>query len=482
MPVPVVSVAEMRAWEQASWKAGRSEREVIEEVGRLLASRVCRLTRTGDRVLILAGRGHNGDDARCAQPHLKERLVELLSIHDPGEALPALDAALARRPALVVDGLFGIGLNRPLDGDWLAVVERVNAARRPVLAVDVPSGLDAETGEPLGGAIRARWTVTLGAPKAGLLRPAAWEFTGRLEVEPEIGLVSCPVAIRLAWVLGDEFTRFPPERPVAGHKGSFGHVLILAGSPGYHGAAVLAARAAQRARPGLITLGTLPEVYVPVASQLQAVMVDDWAVALRKLRGCTAVLVGPGLVALEGSSALRESVIGLWRDATVPVVVDASALEWLPDGWVDSTAPRVITPHPGEAARLLATSVAEVQADRVRALRLLSRRYGGCVVVLKGYQTLVGSGGNPICVNSSGDANLGQGGSGDVLAGYLAGLIAQPQLQADLALTLCYGVWQHGATADALSSERRGWTPEDLVNRLGEARGGSRGEASSAYQ
>lgn len=468
MPVPVLTVAQMRAWEQASWEAGRSEREVIERVGRLLAARVLRLTREGDRLLILAGRGHNGDDARCAQPHVAGRVVELLNITDPHTALAKVRIALGRGPALVVDGLFGIGLNRPLDTEWLAVVHHVNSSGLPVLAVDVPSGLDADTGAPLGGAVRARWTVTLGAPKAGLLKASAWEFTGRLEVEPEIGLVPCPSAGELWWTLPEDFAGFPPPRPVAGHKGSAGHLLILAGSKGYHGAAVLAARAAQRAHPGLITLGTAPEVYVPVASQLQAVMVDDWVAAQRKLPDCTGVLVGPGLAAPEASASLREMLAEVWREAPVPVVVDASAHDWLPPDSPAAHAPRVITPHPGEAARRLGIRVVEVQADRPGAVRELSRRHGGCHVVLKGYQTLVGSAEGRLDINSSGDATLGQGGTGDVLAGYLAGLLAQPSLQGDVPRTVRYAVWQHGAAADWLSGHHANWTPEDLAERLGE--------------
>lgn len=468
MPVPVLTVAQMRAWEQASWEAGRSEREVIERVGRLLAARLLRLTREGDRVLILAGRGHNGDDARCAQPHLAGRLVELLNVTDPRTALTEVHTALARGPALVVDGLFGIGLNRPLDRDWLAVVHQLNGSGLPVLSVDVPSGLDADTGAPLGGAVRARWTVTLGAPKAGLLKASAWEFTGRLEVEPEIGLVPCPDSGELWWTMPEDFVGFPPSRPVAGHKGSAGHLLILAGSKGYHGAAVLAARAAQRARPGLITLGTAPEVYVPVAAQLQAVMVDDWAAAQRKLPVCTGVLVGPGLAAPELSTSLRETVANLWLEAPVPVVVDASAHDWLPTELPATRAPRVITPHPGEAARLLETTVVKVQAARPGAVRALSRRYGGCQVVLKGYQTLIGSAEGRLDINISGDAALAQGGTGDVLAGYLTGLLSQPALQADVSRTVRYAVWQHGAAADWLSGRHANWTPEDLTERLGE--------------
>jgi hydroxyethylthiazole kinase-like uncharacterized protein yjeF len=157
----------------------------------------------------------------------------------------------------------------------------------------------------------------------------------------------------------------------------------------------------------------------------------------------------------------------LWRDSQQPVIVDASALDWLPLDPVPRNAIRVITPHPGEAARLLRSTAQQVQADRVRALRDVSRRFGDTWVVLKGHQTLIGRSTGEIFVNSSGNPHLAQGGSGDVLAGYLAGLLAQPALQADPLKTIRYAVWQHGASADHLSQTRPNWIVEDLVEELG---------------
>jgi NAD(P)H-hydrate epimerase len=467
MPAPVLSVAQMRAWETASWQAGRSEAEVIARVGSLLAARLRALTRPGDRLLLLAGQGHNGDDARAAVIHLRDREVDLLTVRDPESGLAELREALARRPAWIVDGLFGIGLNRPLSPAWLALIEAINASAMPILAVDVPSGLNAQTGETFGAAVRAQITITAGAPKIGLLQPAAWPYTGRLVVEPDIGLIPAPGEAELWWTLPVDFAGFPPAPGVVGHKGDRGHLFILAGSPGYHGAAVLAARAAQRARPGLITLGTTPETYLPAAAQLQAVMVDHWPSVLARLPRASACLAGPGLAAAELPAALREAVIGLWRTATVPVVADASALDWLPAGRETAPAPRVITPHPGEAARLLGVSPAAVQRDRPAAVRTLSQSRGGCWVVLKGFQTLIGRERGPVWVNSSGDAALAQGGTGDVLAGFLAGLLAQPKLAADAEHTLRYAVWWHGAAADQLSAATAGWIPDELAAALG---------------
>lgn len=457
----------MRTWEATSWQAGRSEAEVIAQVGRLLAKRLRALTCSRDRILLLAGKGHNGDDTRAIAQNLPDRKVELLEIQEPEAGLSALAQALAWRPTWLVDGLFGIGLNRPLNSAWVKLIETINATELPVLAVDVPSGLDAQAGRTWGAAVRARVTVTVGAPKIGLVCPEAWRYTGRLLVEPDIGLLPPPPDSELWWTLPEDFSGFPPQPAVDAHKGSRGHLLILAGSRGYHGAAVLAARAAQRARPGLITLGTMPEVYMPVAAQLQAVMVDDWRGAMAKLSRVTGCLIGPGLAASDLPSEFRAAVVELWCNAPVPIVADASALDWLPAEAGNSQAVRVITPHPGEAARLLNVGVQTIQEDRPGAVRALSRNRSHCWVVLKGFQTLVGKDHGSLWINCSGDASLAQGGTGDILAGFLAGLLAQPELAKAAETTLRYGVWKHGAAADRASEHGQQWVPEELISALG---------------
>jgi len=470
MPVSVITIEQMRQWEQATWATGQTEEAVIKRVGELVAGRALRLTERNDLILLLAGRGHNGDDARCAGPHLRGRQTEVVEVGDPAASLAPLAGLLAKRPALVIDGLFGIGLNRPLGPAWVELIQSVNASGAPVLAVDVPSGLNADTGEPLGAAIRAAVTLTLGAPKHGLLRPAAWPFVGRLEVAPDIGLAPCPCESNLQWTLSSDFRDYPPRRPAGGHKGTFGHLAVFAGSLGYHGAAVLAARGAQRAQPGLVTLFTTPPVYLPVASQLQAVMVQQWTPGGRWPEGATALLFGPGLAAPELEPDYRAEVARCWQVSELPVVVDASALDWLPEGPTPPRALRLVTPHPGEAARMLKSTSGAVQADRPAALRELSRRYGGCWVILKGYQTLVGRSEGNLYVNPSGNPGLAQGGSGDVLAGYLGGLLAQPALQADPLTALRFAVWQHGAAADWLAAHKSNWTVEDLLEVLGEVK------------
>jgi NAD(P)H-hydrate epimerase len=339
-----------------------------------------------------------------------------------------------------------------------------------VLAVDIPSGLNAGTGKPEGVAIQATVTLTVGAPKTGLLQESAWPFVGRLELASDVGLVPCPLRSEMQWTLAGDFTGYPPRRQVATHKGTYGHLAIIAGSTGYHGAAVLAARGAQRSQPGLVTLFTLETVYAIVASHLQAVMVSPLRLAEDisswGAGPWSAVLVGPGLAAVEVPERLKNLVRALWRTTPVPMVVDASALDWLPHEPVRTDAVRVITPHPGEAARLLSLTAKRVQAARVDALRSISKRFGDIWVVLKGHQTLIGRSVGEVFVNSSGNPHLAQGGAGDVLSGYLAGLLAQPALREDTSLAIRYAVWRHGTTADRLQESRPGWVVEDVVDAI----------------
>jgi len=467
MGFPVLTVAQMRDWEKATWATGQTEGEVIRRVGQCVADHALRLTRPGDLILLLAGKGNNGADARAAREHLLQRRVDTLDVTDPNKDLDKLSSLLSLRPRLVIDGLFGIGLNRPLSPEWILFLQRVNEARVRTLSVDVPSGLDADTGQGYGAVIQASTTITVGAPKIGLLHQQAWNFVGRLEVAKDVGLTPAPPSAELQWTDPADFDGFPPPRPVASHKGTYGHVSIIAGSLGYHGASVLSARAAQRARPGLLTLFTLEQVYHVVASQLQAVMVSPLRPETKLPEATTAVLAGPGLAAAENSPA-KTLVRHLWRDSELPVVVDASALDWLPLGTCPRNTLRVVTPHPGEAARLIGATAEYVQADRVRTLRTVSKRFGDCWVVLKGHETLVGRSTGDIYVNSSGNPSLAQGGSGDVLSGYLAGLLAQPDLQESPATTIRYAVWQHGAAADRLQANRSNWVVEDLVEALGQ--------------
>ena len=223
-----------------------------------------------------------------------------------------------------------------------------------------------------------------------------------------------------------------------------------------------------RARPGLVTVVTDERCYIPVASQLQAAMVRPWSGEPLDGGGVTAVVMGPGLAAASLSPAWRAEMLRVWSEADCPVVADASVLDWLPGGTVRSGM-RVVTPHPGEAGRMLSRSAADVQADRLGALGSLFERWDGSDlwVVLKGRHTLVGGPDGSVRVNSTGNPGLAQGGSGDVLAGYLGGLLAQPGLRTTAGTAVGYGVWRHGWAADQLEERNAAWTVEELVGALG---------------
>lgn len=267
-----------------------------------------------------------------------------------------------------------------------------------------------------------------------------------------------------------DFERFPSQRNIDGHKGSFGHAAVVAGSSGYHGSAVLATYGALRARPGLTSCIVQPEILAVVAAQLAAPMVRAWTANLRLPETTSSLLLGPGLASTEIPIALRDWCLRLWNDFEAPLIFDASALPWLPKRVHTSPYCRVIIPNPGEAASLLSCKSEQVQADRLTALRLLSRQMGNIWVILKGYQTLIGRFEGPVWVNSTGNIGLAQGGTGDVLAGFLGGLLAQPRLASIPERTLPYAVWEHGAAADRLERRTLNWTSEDLAEEIGSGR------------
>ena len=468
MAIPVLSVEAMRNWEQATWQKGSSEADVIALVGKSIAEWILSNFESAKRILILAGKGHNGDDGRAALKHLHAREVTeatVIDVTDPQAGYSDVEEALDAAPELVLDCLFGIGLNRPLSAPWSKLIERINQNPTTMISIDTPSGLDGQNGTPMGNSIRADYTLAVGAPKEGLLQASAQTYVGYIRTLTDIGLTTRPEGTTLFCCEPQDFHSFPPKRSATDHKGSHGHLRIIAGSPGYHGAAVLAARAAMRAQPGLITLETMSECYAPIAAQLQQVMVRPWKPEKTSVN-CSAILIGPGLASESLPTELKQEVSALWREAEIPIIADASALDWLPKGPIQSAATRILTPHPGEAARLLTASTKEIEQNRVKALQQISNAYADCWIVLKGAHTLVGRGASPISVNATGNPGLAQGGSGDVLAGLIGALMAQPRCHDIPEKVLQFCTWQHGAAADRLRKIRSNWVVEELPNAL----------------
>lgn len=428
---------------------------------------------------VVVGQGNNGGDGLVIARLAREAglAVRALQVGDPArfgaDARASLERYLAaggelrpfqrlpRETELLVDGLFGIGLDRPVEGAWAEAIAAVNAHPAPVLALDIPSGLHADTGCILGSAVRADLTVSFIGLKQGLFTADGPECCGRVAFE---GL-DVPAAIygwqvlaarRIDW---PRFADLLPPRPRGAHKGRFGHVLVVGGDLGMAGAARLAGEAALRSGAGLVSVATRPEHVAAVVAGRPELMTHGLATpgeVQPLLARATVVAVGPGLGRGAWGRTLLDQVLASGR----PLVVDADALNLLAE------APRhrddwVLTPHPGEAARLLGVGTADIHVDRFAAAAALQQRYGG-VVVLKGAGSIVqGPGARPPAVCSGGNPGMASGGVGDVLTGVVAGLIAQG-LGADDAAEM--GVCLHAAAGDrAAAAGERGLIASDLL-------------------
>ena len=506
---PVISVKEMQLWEKASWEIGINEEHVIRLVGKAIAEWIVRNIDPGSRILMIIGKGNNGADVKAAQQFLPTKDFEIkgVKIDDPQNALTDVLESLAVPiqtlsqyeespdiafeeaswiPDLVVDGLFGIGLRGGLEGHWQKLVDFLNLLN-PILSIDCPSGIDCDTGQVVSTAIKATWTMTVGAPKTGLVLPVAAPHTGRLLLAHDVGLhpeLPLNPSLRtmdadIQWVWNKGITDVSGEviREVEGHKGDYGHMVEIAGSPGYHGAAILAAKAAQSRQPGLISVLTIGDAFIPVASNLLGPMVHKFSnQSLEELMDkATSILIGPGLATSEARNYVYPVLQDLWKHSEKTLIVDATALDWLPVGKVSTNSLRVITPHAGEAKRMLAKAHIEnidPQVDRFAAAKKLSETYGGCVTVLKGYLTQTYIDGTHF-LNPTGNPSLAQGGAGDVLSGMIAGNLAHPykgwdqnEILNEQKIMVLRAIWHHGAAADTLQSDAMHWTIEDVVEKI----------------
>ncbi|MBU1235822.1 MAG: NAD(P)H-hydrate dehydratase [Gammaproteobacteria bacterium] len=385
-------------------------------------------------LLIVAGPGNNGGDGLVAARILTEQGCDVTVVQAASEDIPERDWRL------VIDAIFGIGLTRPVAGRLAEVIAQINALSRPVLAIDVPSGLCADTGRVLGSAVHATRTISFIAGKPGLYTLDGPDHCGEVAIDG-LGLdVGTAEGQLISSALFGDWLR--PRRHNA-HKGDYGSVGVIGGAPGMAGAALLAGRAALQLGAGRVYVGMLERLAVdPQQPELMLRNAND------VLSLATALAVGPGLGrSIAAAELLRRAI-----DAPLPLVLDADALNLLAVHPVFARkvsrrdTPSIVTPHPAEAARLLGTTTEAVQADRIAAALELARRHGA-VAVLKGCGSIVATPQGKWFVNSTGNAGLASAGSGDVLTGIVAALLAQhwPPLEAALA-----AVHLHGAAADAL--------------------------------
>jgi NAD(P)H-hydrate epimerase len=429
------------------------------------------------RIAVACGPGNNGGDGYVLAGHALEagrdvRVVAPVEPASPQARIAAqayLDAGgrcagveTLAQAELVVDALLGIGLSRAPDGPVLAVLQAINAAPAPVLALDVPSGVDAGTGHVPGEAVRATLTLEFIAPKRGLRTGAALDATGRLALAG-LGLpaeVFDGVAPAAHAHAAADLAGWLPARPRDSHKGRNGHVLLVGGDHGGGGAILLAAAACLRSGAGLVSVATREANVAPLLSRRPEAMAHavEGAGALSPLLARADVLaIGPGL----GQSAWAQALLAAVLDAAVPRVLDADALNLLAAKPQPLGAHDILTPHPGEAARLLGVPVAEVQADRFGAAQALCERYGACVV-LKGAGTIVAAPGQLPALIDAGNPGMAVGGMGDALTGCIAALRAQGLSARNAAVA---GALLHAAAGDAAAAEEgaRGLLPSDLM-------------------
>ena len=482
---------------------------LMENAGRQVVAAMAPLLEPGDRVAVVCGKGNNGGDgfvvARVLEAKGVESCVYLLApaseIEGDARAnllaldavgVPVIDVAdpdewTAHLPEIgacdvVVDALFGTGLTRPLEGHWRTVVCDLNASKVPIVAVDLPSGLSADTARVIGDAIDATLTVTLGGLKLPLVVSPAASQTGDVVVA-DIGIPDAVIGAldgpRLDIITREWARDLVVPRSDDLHKGECGRILILAGSSGKTGAAALAALGALRSGAGLVTVATPRACQSAVSAMSPEYMtlgLDDTADGMVSAEAVDAILaercdvlaIGPGLGQGAGVRAL---VRGLVARATVPLVLDADGLNAFA-GDADALVGRdgrdlVITPHPGEMARLLGVTVDHVQTHRVEVAREFAETRG-LYVVLKGARSVVATPEGAVLINMTGNPGMATGGTGDVLTGVLAAWLAQV-LDAQAACAL--GVYLHGLAGDlaAVGQGEVGLIASDVADHLGPA-------------
>ena len=439
MQGPIYLTTDLRRIEQAA-----SDAPLMQRAGAAAADLAAKLCK-GKDVLVLAGPGNNGGDARIAAKLLEERFFRVT----------VTDREPPQKPwALIIDGLFGIGLTRPIEGEYAKLVEYANRQTCPVLALDVPSGIQSDSGRVLGCAVRASHTITFIALKPGLLTLDGPDHCGEVTVDG-LGL-QLPAAS--AWIADRTLFSLKP-RARNFHKGMAGSLAVLGGAAGMTGAALLAGRAALKLGAGRVYVGLLEERAPTVDMLAPELMLRHPDDALGV--DLDALVIGPGL----GTGERAETLVGAVLASDIPCVLDADALnllsqnETLRKACAHRSAETLITPHPAEAARLLGSTVGTVQEDRVKAARLLAENLNAHTVLKGNGSVLVARDGHWF-INDTGNPGMASAGMGDVLAGMLGALLAQ-RYSGETALVL--GVHLHGAAADALGG-LVGLTASELID------------------
>jgi len=460
------------------------------------------------RIVVLCGRGNNGGDGFVIARHLL-RLGYRVEVWALGEVSqykgdaqvnynillknginvlvadeggPTVSLLHMEKKGIIVDALLGTGLKREVSEPFASIIKAINDSPARVVSVDIPSGISADNGQIMGMGVKADYTVTFALPKKGLFLFPGADYSGEIRVV-DIGIpgeITSADDIKENFITSDLVYSLLPRRIANGHKGSYGRALILAGSPGMSGAAVLAGESALRGGAGLVYLGTAEEISSVLEAKLKEVIVigfqgdgngnliaDSFKKINKKALGCQAVAFGPGLVPNQETLELLKSLI---EELSIPLVVDAGGLGALtlePSFLPSNGAPLILTPHPGEMARLTGNRTDEVQGER---WELTSRKAleWGAVVLLKGAYTTIALPDGELYVNPTGNPALSTAGTGDLLTGLITSLIAQGLSPGHA--SIC-GVFVHGLAADLLIKERglRGHIAGDVLNYIPQA-------------
>ena len=480
LPVALYNAAQVRELDARLIAAGTPGFELMQRAAHAAWRALRRRWPDEDPITVLAGRGNNAGDGYliAALARRAGRQVKVVAVGDAqqlqGDAALARDAAgeagVDIRPwaddvtleGVLVDALLGTGLSGEVRDPYAGAIERINASGRPVLAVDLPSGLCADTGRALGVAVRADLTVTFIGLKLGLFTAQAPDLVGELVFddlqadETQLARLQA-AATRLCPA---SLPRLEP-RPMTAHKGSFGQVLVIGGDLGTGGAALLSAEAALRCGAGMVSLATRPEHVTAALVRRPEIMcsgVESTYSLTALLARADVLVVGPGL----GQASWGRSLLSLAPGFGKPQVWDADALNLLATGAVEVPPDCLLTPHPGEAARLLQCDVAEIQADRPGAARALAERYR-CAVILKGAGTLIAASDGRLALCDRGHPAMASAGLGDVLAGVAAALLAQGLAPYEAG---CLAVWLHAAAGESHGREGRGIAAADLITTI----------------
>lgn len=482
--IPLYTAAQVRELDRAAIEAaGIAGYELMCRAGAALAQCVARRWPQARRVCVLCGPGNNGGDGYVLARLLRDGGIDaqVLWVSDParlrgdaataaadyrnsGGVAHAFDGTLPADIDLFVDALLGTGLDRPVEGNCRQAIVALNGQSSPLLAVDIPSGLHADSGAVLGAAVQASCTVTFIGRKRGLYTAAGVQLAGEIEFDA----LEVPPAVYATQSADTRLIEVPPLGSLAvrrrrdAHKGDFGHVLIVGGDTGMAGAARLAAEAAARCGAGLVSVATRAAHAGCLNAGRPELMVhgvEKSADLDALLARASVVVAGPGL----GRTRWSQRLFGRVLDSRLPLVVDADALNLLAvdplarDNWI-------LTPHPGEAARLLGVATTDIQRDRFGAARQLVERYSG-VTVLKGAGSLIAAAVSPLRLCALGNPGMASGGMGDVLSGVLGSLLAQGLAAPDAASA---AVWLHARAADlaALEQGERGLLASDLLPPL----------------